>query len=253
MFYDNSINRYNLFKLEKSIKKLYSPRWPGSINTASAKKGKKLFYDKCETCHKVLTRKKQHKKIKIEMTPIMDVGTDPEMALMFCNRKMKTGKLEGSKLLFQDPLPSEMKISDFLRHVVAGALLRIGSPKKSTSDHEEYLNAQKNNFDCGQDSPLMAYKARPLEGIWATPPYLHNGSVKNLYQLLLPSEKRDETFTINSREFDTKHVGFKGGDEVGFTFDTKIKGNSNKGHDTYGNDTFSDDDRWALIEYLKTL
>jgi hypothetical protein len=99
------------------------------------------------------------------------------------------------------------------------------------------------------------YKSRPLDGIWATAPYLHNGSVPNLYQLLLPASERVAQFHVGSREFDPANVGFKTEPSEGsFLFDTSLPGNSNKGHDTpeYGTG-MSDEQRWQLIEYLKTL
>ena len=55
---------------------------------------------------------------------------------------------------------------------------------------------------------LSTYRARPLDGIWATAPYLHNGSVPNLYQLLLPAVQRVTTFKVGSDQFDPVYVGF---------------------------------------------
>ena len=104
------------------------------------------------------------------------------------------------------------------------------------------------------ETPKAAYKARPLNGIWATAPYLHNGSVPNLWQLFLPENQRVKTFKVGSREFDPKNVGFRT-DGAGTTFDSSIPGNSNAGHSgaEYGTGLNNDDDRWALIEYLKSL
>ena len=101
----------------------------------------------------------------------------------------------------------------------------------------------------------IVYKARPLQGIWATAPYLHNGSVASLYELLLPAEKRMANFHVGTVEFDPKTVGYvtdasAAGNE--FTFDTSLDGNKNAGHD-YGNAQLSDDERWALVEYMKSL
>ena len=107
--------------------------------------------------------------------------------------------------------------------------------------------------DCGPDDPLMAYKGRPLDGIWATAPYLHNGSVANLYEVLLPAKERMKEFYVGSRNFDPKHVGFenkKGPDT--FLFDTSKPGNSNAGH-IYGNSRFTKEQREQLVEYMKTL
>jgi hypothetical protein len=102
----------------------------------------------------------------------------------------------------------------------------------------------------------LAYKARPLDGIWATAPHLHNGSVSNLYQLLLPSAQRVKQFYVGSREFDSVNVGFKfDGASDASLFDTTLPGNSNAGHEgsAYGTDKLTDQQRWELVEYLKTL
>jgi hypothetical protein len=101
-----------------------------------------------------------------------------------------------------------------------------------------------------------AYEARVLRGIWATAPYLHNGSVPNLWELLTPAKERKPTFMVGSRVFDPKNVGYAT-DESPFkngTFVTdpqNANGNGNGGHE-YGTD-LTPDERWALIEYLKTL
>ena len=55
----------------------------------------------------------------------------------------------------------------------------------------------------------LGYKARPLDGIWATPPYLHNSSVPNLYEMLVPAARRTARFYLGSMRFDPKHVGYE--------------------------------------------
>jgi hypothetical protein len=125
---------------------------------------------------------------------------------------------------------------------------------------------------------IAGYKPRPLSGVWATPPYLHNGSVPTLYQMLLPPARRDQKFFVGRREFDPKHVGYvtqpdTDGDDDGFWLDTTLKGNHNTGH-AFAADAelwrkhradpgknplpkgvigpeFTDDERFAIIEYLK--
>ena len=100
----------------------------------------------------------------------------------------------------------------------------------------------------------LAYKARPLDGIWATAPYLHNGSVPNLYQLLLPAKDRVKTFYVGTRDFDPLNVGFSTDNRPGASvFDTSLPGNSNAGHDAYGTDKMTDEQRWQLVEDPKTL
>ena len=54
----------------------------------------------------------------------------------------------------------------------------------------------------------MHYRARPLNGVWATAPYLHNGSVPSLYWMLMPAAERPKQFCMGFRDFDPQQVGF---------------------------------------------
>jgi hypothetical protein len=96
------------------------------------------------------------------------------------------------------------------------------------------------------------YPGRPLTATWAAAPYLHNDSVPTVYDLLRPVAQRPATFRRGGRRFDPQKVGYEepGPGEPGFVFDTAKSGNRNVGHE-YGTD-LNEDDRWALIEYLKT-
>src|SRR5262249_47532085 len=86
-----------------------------------------------------------------------------------------------------------------------------------------------------KDQVIMAnlgYKARPLDGVWATPPFLHNGSVPNLYQMLVPGADRSARFYLGSTRFDPKHVGYETSQFPGaFELDTSRPGNHNTGHE----------------------
>ena len=101
------------------------------------------------------------------------------------------------------------------------------------------------------DSVAFKYKGRPLNGIWATAPYLHNGSVQNLDDLLKPAAKRKKTFHLGSGQYDPVNIGFQ--DLGDFLLDTSVVGNSNIGHDSIYSREYSANDRKALIEYMKTL
>jgi hypothetical protein len=117
---------------------------------------------------------------------------------------------------------------------------------------------------------VTGYKPRPLQGVWATPPFLHNGSVPNLYEMLSPAYERSTKFYIGRREFDPVKVGYvleplaKGG----FWFDTRLPGNFNTGHEfrsgyvpydennpqvQYGviGPELTPQERFEIIEYLK--
>jgi hypothetical protein len=95
----------------------------------------------------------------------------------------------------------------------------------------------------------------PLEGIWLRAPYLHNGSVPTLADLLNDPAQRPKTFYRGYDVVDPHRVGFVSdgaeAQRVGFRYDTAVAGNSNNGH-LWGT-TLSSTDKRAVIEYLKTL
>ncbi len=93
------------------------------------------------------------------------------------------------------------------------------------------------------------YWAPTLGGVWARSPYLHNGSVRTMHELLASPVQRAKTFHRGSRVFDEKEMGYS--DEGTYVLDTAGSGNSNSGHD-YGTN-LSETEKRDLIEYLKTL
>ena len=103
------------------------------------------------------------------------------------------------------------------------------------------------------------YANQPLDGIWARAPYLHNGSVPTLWDLLQLPDSRPREFYVGHAVYDPDKVGLRTDvQEIGgrrsFLFKTTLPGNSNAGHNgrDYGTD-LKDEDKQALIEYLKTL
>jgi hypothetical protein len=99
------------------------------------------------------------------------------------------------------------------------------------------------------------YANQPLDGIWLRAPYLHNGSVPTLHDLLEPPDRRPAVFYRGYDVFDQANVGFvsnapEGGGRTFTRFDTSVPGNGNGGH-LYGV-TLPDSDKRALVEYLKT-
>jgi hypothetical protein len=114
--------------------------------------------------------------------------------------------------------------------------------------------------------PSNGYQAPPLDGIWATAPYFHNGSVPTIYNVL-KSDSRPKRYTrsfgTDEKDYDSVKVGWKvqlveyaaSADMPPYErrkiYDTAKPGRSNAGH-TYGDD-LTEDERMAVIEYLKTL
>ncbi len=134
----------------------------------------------------------------------------------------------------------------------------------------EFYNSSwfaKEKGDAGYGVTLpVGYQAPPLDGIWATAPYFHNGSVPTL-EGVLNSKSRPKIFTrsfqTNRDDYDAERVGWKvqildGPADAKLPaylrrkiYDTTQSGRGNQGH-TFG-DHFTDAERRAVIEYLKTL
>jgi len=110
-------------------------------------------------------------------------------------------------------------------------------------------------WDFSQLRKTNGYVSVSLDGLWIRAPYLHNGSVPSLQDLLEKPENRPKTFYRGYDVYDSQRVGFvsegKEAERVGFKYDTSVAANSNQGH-IYGTD-LPNDDKKALIEYLKTL
>jgi cytochrome c5 len=128
------------------------------------------------------------------------------------------------------------------------------NPQYHTWYNTSWFNQGANT---GQLLPNHGYVAPPLDGIWATAPYLHNGSVPTLEDLLNSSQrpaKWSRTFD-NKADFDPVKMGIKYTIQTAKTdvktYDTSLYGYGNKGH-VFG-DVLTTDERKAVIEYLKTL
>jgi hypothetical protein len=156
----------------------------------------------------------------------------------------------------------------FREGIVSGArigqvepIARIKTDRHRLDSYTEEFSA--NQFQLFPDSQYRfthfrkthGYANHPLDGIWARAPYLHNGSVPTLRDLLNPPDQRPQTFYRGYDVFDQVNVGFVSdvAEERGrrFTrYDTSVPGNGNGGHE-YGM-TLADADKAAIVEYMKT-
>jgi hypothetical protein len=270
--YSSSIRVPDLVLLEKLVATLQSPLWPDEFPQPDPEKaaaGKKTFAIYCAHCHEVVDRNKIDHFVAAKLSTLDQVRTDPTLARNFAMRVGKTGPLEGRKrnYLLGPELGVEAGGDEILLHTVIGVILNTPFNDYKESDLLKLRSYSLTNL---ADAGKLVYRSRPLNGIWATAPYLHNGSVSNLYELLLPAAERRQVFQVGRREFDPKHVGFiieprPGGYEfrVNDEHGSPIIGNSNLGHEygvgkplELGGDglrRLTDDERWELVEYMKTL
>ncbi|MDO8344839.1 MAG: di-heme-cytochrome C peroxidase [Cellvibrio sp.] len=320
--YRSSVAVRNLTRMERHLESLWSPSWEElaqqnvlpPINQVLAEQGQQVFVEyQCHTCHEAIDRTDPKRRIISQFASLQTIGTDPYMAMNALKYSGKMGYFEGQRI---NPFKLEPRFQQSgavlpaLSSAVEGVLVEpdhdkwlirrwaeklydlvasiSDNPIKKTERHLDFEVVNKNN-----PSTLAAYKARPLNGIWATAPYLHNGSVPSLYELFMPSCSdaeiasgktcRPNRFTVGTRELDAITVGVVQRDPAQypglFVFDTSLPSNSNKGHeyaagvtpvfvlDTKGHpvkDTqgkpkmqtlqpISNQQRLALVEYLKTL
>lgn len=125
--------------------------------------------------------------------------------------------------------------------------------KTAADAFNEYAKGYPWKFNNFRDSD--GYVALPMEAVWARAPYLHNGSVPSLADLLAPPEARPKRFLRGFDVYDPLKVGFVSegpeAQRIGFEYDTSLPGNSNQGH-TFGTQ-LPPEEKQALIEFLKTL
>jgi hypothetical protein len=230
----SSTRPYGLYQMEMAAWKLTPPRWPeaifGAVDPARVARGRKLFQSQsCVDCHTGET-----------WTRLEVIGTDPNRLLNY-NEPIDKGWSR-----------TESYATNLHRFAVA-------VKQKAYADNNVSAADQKRMDTWHDGVPAMwietkekGYFTRPLRGLWATAPFLHNGSVPTLWDLLQPAAKRPARFPVGHREFDPKKVGYVDAPaKVVWEFDTSVSGNRNTGHE-YGTG-LTDEQKWDLVEYLKTL
>lgn len=251
--YASSIDFRHLDQIEDDLYALQAPQWPaaifGALDSERVARGATIYEAQCLSCHQLSDRNDPKRKLKAVITPLDELGTDPRMARNFLDSVSDSGAFEGRKqgVVFGPELGARAQTSDLVVHAAVGAAL--GHPLQTI---REALGSYHSVIKTALDSHPDGYKARPLSGIWASAPYLHNGSVPSLAELLKPPSERIGHFFVGSREFDPRTVGLasmRGAHDS--AFDTGLAGNSNAGH-AYGT-TLGETDKADLLEYLKSL
>ncbi|WP_291869065.1 di-heme-cytochrome C peroxidase [Bradyrhizobium sp.] len=282
------------------------PAW--QINQARASKGRAIYAEICAECHlgpvndaafdaqfpdKSFWSSERWKNVdgpNPVLNPVqkgvVGMGTDPAQANVLAKRPVEVPgflNLQPARDLDTRGTCGDLPAYSSTEMSFAIALMIVTDKvadkwmkdrKLSEADQIALWGPRKNCPNPAPGGPH--YRARPLNGIWATAPYLHNGSVPSLYWMLKPAAERPRQFCMGARDFDPEHVGFrvtategascKTGETLFSMTDSDgkdIKGNSVLGHSLEGTPgpgkkgvigrTLTEDERYDLIEYLKTL
>lgn len=277
--FNSTVQVHNLYWIEhtlagrppfaaKAFSGLLPPSWPSvlpPIDRVRAAQGAVLYKELCQGCHLPPTSTaafwrgkwwtqidgKGERFLDLHQIPVDEIGTDPAMAANMARR--------GVTLPAGMPLKSTM-FGDALGDLAERVTTRWYDQRRPRLSPAE---RQRMNGDRPNELRVpLAYKARPLNGIWATPPYLHNGSVPSLYALLSPVAERPAVVYLGNREYDPDNAGYANVPiDGGFALDTGKPGNRDTGHEFRDGPRgggvigrgLSPEERRALIEYLKTL
>jgi len=257
--YTSTVRLDHLNTMEQLSYKLTAPQWPAIFpqpDPDRVRKGRAFFDQTCALCHE--SYNKYGSVNEYQLFPLDIVGTDPAVAVNF----------ERNVMTAQGPKPFGKAAFEIVNLVKAKYFEEHKVPLKTQQEWEAvatrgqtvYRTPLRDYEDYPDTKNHGIYRAKTLKGIWATAPYLHNGSVPTIWDLLQTADKRPTTFQTGTHEYDTAKLGYYT-DGPGFLlpagmtpflFDTHLTGNSNAGHEWWFYETMTDEDRWNVIEFLKT-
>jgi hypothetical protein len=259
----NSTDFNGLNQAEELIKKIGPPKWPWPVDQKLVDQGKPLYEKYCGAgCHEI---KRGAFRLLNPFgpswaTPIQNVGTDVREYNVL-SREVSTGVLAGEEIPFLHKLGARDTAFNVLEQAVYGSLMSsnswlsgINAGLSLASKAASVLGIIGEGFKPKVE--VGTYEARVLQGIWAAAPYLHNGSVPTLADLLKPAKDRVSEFKIGPA-YDIVNIGMAvsqpSTDQTLITTDCSEldSGASHCGHE-YGT-KLSNDEKKALLEYLKTL
>ena len=215
----NSANFPGLFALESLIKKIGPPQWPWTVNNTLADQGEAIFNRPtanggCVDCHGIKPGITRPIGQKTWATPVLDVGTDTR-EYDILGWTAQSGVMNGAYTAANStPIKPVNSAIDILGMAVAGSIEQycLENPVTCLVDGSSLglpqrpkVGGLKGMFKV---SPARAppTKSRVLQGIWAAAPYLHNGSVPTLAQLLTPPAQRVKSFAVGSN-YDQVNIG----------------------------------------------
>lgn len=234
---ENSVNYTGLAVIGDLTPKIGPPKYPWRIDTGKASLGGQLYQMNCASCHGIEPGSPRPPVTDTWRTLVQNVGTDTYYWQTLNRTASSSGVLTGF-VFGNKTVAATGESSLFLSNVLNRTALVQRFPHINLS-----ISAPTAGFG--------SYESIVLQGIWAAAPYLHNGSVPTLAELLKPASERVTSFKVG-RNYDIKNIGLATTQTLGSTvLDTTGLGNSNAGHE-FGT-TLSASDKEALLEYLKSL
>jgi hypothetical protein len=250
------------------VKKIGPPKWPFAVDAALAKQGEAINgwpkeQGGCAECHGIRPGVTRFFEQKTWATPIQDVGTDTREYDVL-GRTANSGVLSGTEIpLVISPIQSQDKSMNILAVSVVGSILQeylplaappVQARRRPTFSFTPQTKDLKGAF---QTTPVPhGYESRVLQGIWATAPYLHNGSVPTLADLLKPAIERPSAFQVGPA-YDRVNLGLaKDQTTFNYTLETTDCGDRNSGNSRCGHEfgtQLTPAEKRALLEYLKVL
>jgi hypothetical protein len=240
--------------IQEAITRLRTPQWPepvlGKLDRGLMARGETVFANTCASCHGRGGNPPNALGNKFYERKAFAVGTDPvayEQFAEFADQRVEgltrlsEGILQARRAQLTQRLGDDTLVENYTKFDSKGLPNRFELAGT-------YGLAATPDAESSPQASRATYWAPPLEGIFATAPYLHNGSVPSLTDLLTEPDQRPATFRTGSNAIDPIKVGLK--DDGPFVYDTSEMGKSNAGH-PYGT-TLPQEQKRALLEYLKS-
>ncbi len=254
-------------RIDRWYDELTSPDWNQlhrlrlvpAIDHAKAGRGRQHYQRHCMSCHAIQPEFTEpnmygYSYWKVNITPVEEVGTDRGLHDAEYDRRATLPPSmvrDYVRELGRDRLKADNDVlaTDFRNFVVMNMIGEMFN-RAGLSLLDQLRVSQCRD---GRVQTKRGYKARSLEGVVLTAPFLHNGSVPTLDDLMRPPAERPRAFYIGCKDYDVEKMGLKcnGTEPHAFRLDTRLPGNSNAGHE-YGTN-LSAQQRSEVIEFLKTL
>ncbi len=266
--YRSTTDTKGLIRLEELSIKLAPPKWPeellGTLDPQQVARGAGLFDARCSSCHNsypyrwTAPRQEGKRMLANGLIPLATLGVDPVHLDSMTFSAEEWVETKHLKFLFGGR--ERVSANEFFGVLQAKFVdTALDEAKLSLEKRLRATGYLGDDPESRKEAPVRSLKAPPIDGLWTSAPYLHNGSVPNLFELLSPASERSQRFYVGT-EFDPVKLGFDTtGRSGGRLHDASLQGNSSTGH-SFENGSGSGiigpyltpEERYDLIEFLKS-